>query len=129
MKPGCWIISGICLKHNSFSSFKDEWFTDDLKKINDEKCYEKIMGHWIIEMPDDRTGNRRFIPLVASGQPEKHPLENEIETRTFVNNAWAEAMKLYQSGKYKTILSGGLNEYIKTLQRDLMPEDTKVGIR
>ena len=79
-------------------------------------------------MPDDKTGNRRFLPLVSIKEPEVHPLENEHETRQFVNNAWAEAMAIYKSGKYKTILSSGLNEYLKGLQKDLMPEDTRVGV-
>lgn len=189
-QPGCKFDTMICIVGGQgigkstlfrFLSIKDEWFTDDLKKVNDEKCFEKMLGHWIIEMsemlavksaksvedlksfisrqsdtyrvpytkfsitakrqcvfcgtsnnydfmPDDKTGNRRFLPLVSSKEPEVHPLENEHETRQFVNNAWAEAMAIYKSGKYKTILSSGLNEYLKGLQKDLMPEDTRVGV-
>ena len=189
-QPGCKFDTMICIVGGQgigkstlfrFLSIKDEWFTDDLKKVNDEKCFEKMLGHWIIEMsemlavksaksvedlksfisrqsdtyrvpyskfsitakrqcvfcgtsnnydfmPDDKTGNRRFLPLVSSKEPEVHPLENEYETRQFVNNAWAEAMAIYKSGKYKTILSSGLNEYLKGLQKDLMPEDTRVGV-
>lgn len=188
--PGCKFDTMLCIVGGQgigkstmfrFLAIKDEWFTDDLKKINDEKCFEKLMGHWIIEMsemlalksaksiedlkafitrqsdtyrvpyakfsitakrqsvfcgtsnnydfmPDDKTGNRRFLPLVSTKEPEVHPLENEYETRLFVNSAWAEAMEIYRSGKYKTILSSGLNKYLKDLQRDLMPEDTKVGV-
>lgn len=189
-QPGCKFDTMICIVGGQgigkstlfrFLSIKDEWFTDDLKKVNDEKCFEKMLGHWIIEMsemlavksaksvedlksfisrqsdtyrvpyskfsitakrqcvfcgtsnnydfmPDDKTGNRRFLPLVSIKEPEVHPLENEHETRQFVNNAWAEAMAIYKSGKYKTILSSGLNEYLKGLQKDLMPEDTRVGV-
>lgn len=188
--PGCKFDTMLCIVGGQglgkstmfrFLAIKDEWFTDDLKKINDEKCFEKLLGHWIIEMsemlavksaksiedlkafitrqsdtyrvpyakfsvtakrqsvfcgtsnnydfmPDDKTGNRRFIPLVSTKKPEVHPLENEYETRLFVNSAWAEAMEIYRSGKYEIILSSGLNEHLKDLQRDLMPEDTKVGV-
>lgn len=188
--PGCKFDTMLCIVGGQgigkstmfrFLAIKDEWFTDDLKKINDEKCFEKMLGHWIIEMsemlavksaksiedlkafitrqsdtyripysrfsstskrqcvfcgtsnnydfmPDDKTGNRRFLPLVSTKEPEVHPLDNESETRLFVNSAWAEAMEIYKSGKYKTILSAGLNEYLRNLQKDLMPEDTKVGV-
>lgn len=188
--PGCKFDTMLCLVGGQglgkstilrFLAIKDEWFTDDLKKINDEKCFEKMMGHWIIEMsemlavksaksiedlkafitrqsdtyripysrfsmtakrqcvfggtsndydfmPDDKTGNRRFLPLVSNKTPEKHPLENELETRLFVNSAWAEAMKIYRSGEYKTILSKDLDNYLKSLQSELMPEDTRIGV-
>lgn len=29
---------------------RDEWFSDDLKKIDDDNVYRKMQGHWIIEM-------------------------------------------------------------------------------
>ena len=31
---------------------KDEWFSDDLRKIDDENVYRKMQGHWIIEMSE-----------------------------------------------------------------------------
>ena len=31
---------------------RDEWFTDDLKRIDDENVYRKMQGHWIIEMSE-----------------------------------------------------------------------------
>ena len=31
---------------------KDEWFSDDLKKLDDENVYRKLQGHWIMEMSD-----------------------------------------------------------------------------
>ena len=33
-----------------FLALKDEWYTDDLKKLDDENVYRKLQGHWIIEM-------------------------------------------------------------------------------
>ncbi len=33
-------------------SIKDEWFSDDLKKLDDDKVYTKLQGHWIIEMSE-----------------------------------------------------------------------------
>ena len=97
---------------------RDDWFSDDLKRLDDENVYRKMQGHWIIErsemiaaanaksieeikaflsrqketykvpyethpadrlrqcvfcgssntmdfLPLDRTGNRRFVPVLV----------------------------------------------------------------
>lgn len=31
---------------------KDEWFSDDLKKLDDDKMFTKLQGHWITEMSE-----------------------------------------------------------------------------
>ena len=33
-------------------AIKDEWFSDDLKRIDDDNVYRKMQGHWIIEMSE-----------------------------------------------------------------------------
>jgi predicted P-loop ATPase len=33
-------------------AIRDEWFSDDLKKLDDDKVYTKLQGHWIIEMSE-----------------------------------------------------------------------------
>ena len=35
-----------------FLALKDEWFTDDLKRIDKEDVYVQMSGHWIIEMSE-----------------------------------------------------------------------------
>ena len=35
-----------------FLAMRDEFFTDDLKKLADEKVVVKLLGHWIIEIPE-----------------------------------------------------------------------------
>ena len=41
---------------------RDEWFSDDLKKLDDENVYRKMQGHWIIEMSEMiATANARSI--------------------------------------------------------------------
>ncbi len=35
-----------------FLSLKDEWFSDDIRKLNDKDVYGKLRGHWIIEMSE-----------------------------------------------------------------------------
>ena len=134
---------------------RDEWFSDDLRKLDDDNVYRKLQGHWIIEMsemmatanaksieeiksflsrqkevykipyethpadrprqcvfggtsnaldflPLDRSGNRRFIPvMVYPEQAEVHILEDEAASRAYIEQMWAEAMEIYRSGRFK----------------------------
>ena len=161
---------------------KDEWFTDDIKNLDDENIYRKLQGHWIIEfsemlataktktveaikaflsrqkdtykvpydkyphdfprqcifigttnnldfLPNDRTGNRRFIPVLANTEmAEAHPLDDEVETRAYIEQAWAEAMEIYRSGDYALILSIDLQEVLLEAQKKFTPEDPNAGI-
>ena len=190
-KPGCKFEVMLCLvggQGAGKSSFfrllavKDEWFSDDLKKIDDDNVYRKMQGHWIIEMsemiatanaksieeiksfisraketykvpyethpadrlrqcvfggssntmdflPLDRSGNRRFLPIMV--HPEKaevHILENEAASRAFVNMMWAEAMFIYQNSPVKLTLSKDMDQELRELQKQFMPEDTKAGL-
>ena len=189
--PGCKFEVMLCLvggqgagKSTFFRllAVKDEWFSDDLRKLDDDNVYRKLQGHWIIEMsemmatvnaksiediksfisrqketykipyethpedrprqcvfvgtsnnmdflPLDRTGNRRFAPvLVHPERVEKHILEDEKESREYIRQAWAEAMELYRNGSHELKLSRETEEYLKEMQKDFMPEDAKVGV-
>lgn len=190
-EPGCKFEIMVCLVGGQgagkstffrFLAIHDEWFSDDLKRMDDENVYRKLQGHWIIEMsemmatvnaksiediksflsrqketykipyethpedrprqcvfvgtsnsmdflPLDRTGNRRFAPvLVHPERVEKHILENETEAREYFQQAWAEAMELYRNGIQELKLSKETEEYLKELQKEFMSEDAKVGI-
>ena len=190
-KPGCKFEVMLCLvggqgagKSTFFRllAVKDEWFSDDLKKLDDENVYRKMQGHWIIEMsemiatanaksieeiksflsrqketykipyethpadrprqcvfggssnttdflPLDRTGNRRFVPvMVCPERAEVHILEDEEASREYISQMWAEAMEIYRSGNFRLRFSPAMDEYLKARQRDFMPEDTKAGI-
>ena len=161
---------------------RDEWFSDDLRKLDDDNVYRKLQGHWIIEMsemmatanaksieeiksflsrqkevykipyethpadrprqcvfggtsnaldflPLDRSGNRRFIPvMVYPEQAEVHILEDEAASTAYISQMWAEAMEIYRSGMFKLSFSPAMQRYLKEHQRDFMPEDTKAGM-
>ena len=81
-------------------------------------------------LPLDRTGNRRFAPIMIHAERvEKHILADEKESRDYIKQLWAEMMVLYRSTKYhKLKLSPETEEYLKNMQKEFMPEDTKVGI-
>ena len=37
-----------------FLAVRDEWFSDDLRKLDDDNVYRKLQGRWIIEMSTGR---------------------------------------------------------------------------
>ena len=188
--PGCKFEVMLCLvggqgagKSTFFRllAVKDEWFSDDLRKLDDDNVYRKLQGHWIIEMsemiatanaksieeiksflsrqkevykipyethpedrlrqcvfggtsnaldflPLDRSGNRRFIPvMVYPEQAEVHILDDEAASRAYMEQLWAEAMTIYRSGDFKLSFSPEMVRYLKEHQRDFMPEDTEAG--
>ena len=46
---------------------QDEWFSDDLKKLDDDKVFAKLQGHWIIEMSEIlATSNAKSIEEIRS---------------------------------------------------------------
>lgn len=189
-RPGCKFEIMLCLvggqgagKSTFFRllAVNDDWFSDDMKKLDDENVYRKMQGHWLIEMsemiatanaksieeiksflsrqketykvpyethpadrkrqcvfcgtsntldflPLDRTGNRRFVPVMVHPElAEIHILENEAASRDYLIQVWAEAMEIYRSGNLSLRFSPAMNEYLKIHQRDFMPEDTKAG--
>ncbi len=75
-KPGCKFEVMLCLvggqgagKSTFFRllACNDDWFTDDLKKIDDENVYRKMQGHWIIEMSEMiATANAKSIEDIKS---------------------------------------------------------------
>lgn len=189
--PGLKFETMLCLvgrQGDGKSSFfrllamQDEWFSDDLRRVDDENVVRKLLGHWIIELaemvatssakhieenkafisrqkdtykvpydkhpkdflrqcvfagtsnkkgflPFDRTGNRRFIPIETHVQPaEVHILENEAESRAYIEQMWAEIMEIYNSGEYKLMLPKRLEEKLASRREFFMAEDTDVGI-
>ena len=45
----------------------DDWFSDDLKKLDDENVYRKMQGHWLIEMSEMiATANAKSIEEIKS---------------------------------------------------------------
>ena len=60
-RPGCKADEMLCLVGQQgagkstffrFLALNDDWFSDDLKQLNDSKIYEYLRGHWIMEMSE-----------------------------------------------------------------------------
>ena len=80
-------------------------------------------------MPRDRTGNRRFIPIPVDAElAETHILDNEEESRAYIDQLWAEAMTIYNSGDYKLAFSPAMQETLQAHQQDFMQEDAQAGM-
>jgi predicted P-loop ATPase len=59
--PGCKFEYMLCLVggqgvgKSSFVRFlacRDEWFCDDIKRLDDERIYEHLVGHWVLEIAE-----------------------------------------------------------------------------
>ena len=164
-------------------ALRDEWYTDSLDDLNDNKrAFEALRGHIIVELgemiatrrardietikgylsrtaddyrtphakfteryprqavfigtsnrsqflPDDRSGNRRFIPVLCDGnRQEVHPMANIEEAREYVRQCYAEAMVIGEQEGFPLVLSKEHEDRLKRLQEISAPEDEKVGI-
>ena len=75
-RPGCKFEVMLCLvggqgagKSTFFRllAVRDEWFSDDLRRLDDDNVYRKLQGHWIIEMSEMiATGNAKSIEEIKS---------------------------------------------------------------
>lgn len=164
-----------------FLALSDEWFSDDLCKLEDDNIYRRLMGHWIIEMsemmatinaksieviksflsrqkdtykvpydkfpadhprqcvfagttnkhnflPNDRTGNRRFMPIrINADNAEVHIMADQAASRQYIDQMWAEIMTIYHSGSYTLTLSKEAAQRLREEQEEYMPEDTNIG--
>mgnify|MGYP001527420573 FL=1 len=80
-------------------------------------------------LPLDRSGNRRFLPIMVHAENAKvHILEDEAASRAYIDLMWAEAMFFYHNFPVRLTLSKEMNKELKVLQRQFMPEDTKAGL-
>ena len=190
-RPGCkfdyilCLVGGQGVGKSSFSRLRgitDEWFTDDLKDMESAKVYEKMQGHWIIELsemlatnnaksneavksfltrqretyrtpyekypkdrprqcvfmgttnkimflPNDRTGNRRFLPIrCEEDASEVFILDNEKESRAYIVQMWAEIMEIYRRKDFKLKLTPEMEAEVKRRQKEFMQEDVDAGL-
>lgn len=80
-------------------------------------------------LPLDRSGNRRFLPIMCdSSKAEVHILENEAESRAYIEQMWAEMMALYGDGKIRLKLPKEIEKNLIEYQRPFMQEDTWTGL-
>lgn len=79
----------------------------------------------------DRTGNRRFLPIVTRKEfVKKSMFENPKEVQKDFENAWGEAMDIFKKANEhpSLILPVDLQEFVENKQAEYMEEDVRVGI-
>lgn len=81
----------------------------------------------------DRTGNRRFLPVVADKENAKYSItnsENYQRAVIDVNNAWGEAMEIYHQTKGHPVLvmPKDLEEEVLRMQTQFREDDPMVGM-
>lgn len=162
-------------------SLEDAWFSDDLKRIDDENVFRRLQNHWIIELsemlatanartiedvkafvsrlsdtykipydkfphdfprqciflgttnkleclPRDVSGNRRFIPVICDYKKAiRHPLDDENETRKYIECVWAQALAIYRSGDYSLVFPRELEPELENIRSDCTPDDPDIG--
>ena len=80
-------------------------------------------------LPLDRSGNRRFLPIPMNyALAEVHILDNEKESRAYMDQLWAEVMELYRSGDRSLKLSAEMEHEMSLRRGDYMAEDTTTGM-
>lgn len=80
-------------------------------------------------LPEDKTGNRRFLPVICDGnKAAAHPLANEEETREFVRQCYAEALVIGKEEGFPLVLDAKLSEELLRIQETATPDDTRVGM-
>jgi len=80
-------------------------------------------------LPDDPTGNRRFFPLICdAAKAEAHPLDDENETRAYIEQCYAEALCRGEGEGYPLTLDRKYLEDLDTIRAGATPEDPKVDM-
>lgn len=81
----------------------------------------------------DRTGNRRFLPIIADKAAAKYSIttsENFARAVIDVNNAWGEAMDIYQKAKGRPplVMPLELAADVEAMQARFREDDPTVGL-
>lgn len=77
----------------------------------------------------DRTGNRRYLPLVVCKKNVKKSMfTHKKEVMEDFQQAWAQAMHIYRTEHPELILPKHLQDYVKDQQKQFVEEDSRVGI-
>ena len=75
-----------------------------------------------------RVGGLRDRRPVDAELAETHILDNEEESRAYIDQLWAEAMTIYNSGDYRLAFSPAMQKTLQAHQQDFMQEDAQAGM-
>ena len=79
-------------------------------------------------LPEDRTGNRRFLPVICNGdRAEVHPAANELDTAAYIIQCYAEAISRGLD-KAPLVIDPKFDEVLRQVREGATPEDTRIGM-
>lgn len=81
-----------------------------------------------VDFLTDRTGNRRFLPITCGVVEPVNPFDDIAATRYEFQQAWGEAMDIYNRGDFKLTLTKALEKQALDAQTAYLEEDPAVGI-
>lgn len=80
-------------------------------------------------LPDDKTGNRRFLPVECNTEDIEVDISaDEDYTRAYMEQVWAEAMHIWNTEKPKLVLSRDMQKEQKKILMVFTQEDTDEGL-
>ena len=80
-------------------------------------------------LPDDISGNRRFLPLPCDGdKAEIHPLADEAETRSYILQCYAEAKHIGDTDGWQLTLPKEFQDEVEALRESSTSDDGKAGV-
>ena len=127
-----WPMPRVLRKPNRFLSRQKDTYRIPYERRAEDRYRQCVFcgtSNDLAFLPFDRTGNRRFGPVkVCSEKAEVTVYKNEKESREYILQAWAEAMVIYKTEKILLTFSPDMEDYVKSLQKDFMPEDTQTGM-
>ena len=134
--PGCKFDVMLCLVGGQgagkstffrFLAIKDDWFSDDLRKLDDDSVFEKLQGYWIIEMSEMiATANAKSIEEIKSflsRQKENY----RIRYDKFASDRLRQGV-FGGTSNTMDFLPLDIQKILKDRQQNFMPEDTKAGM-
>ncbi|TLG71390.1 virulence-associated E family protein [Culicoidibacter larvae] len=79
-----------------------------------------------MEFLRDRTGNRRFLPIVVSSEGGAKSVFDDLDDAT-IDQVWAEAIAAYKAG-FPLYLSGDVADAAVERQQEHMEHDPRIGL-
>lgn len=76
-------------------------------------------------LPNDSSGNRRFLPVICEEVKRPPVPQREKECREFILQEYAQIMKLFREGECKLTVSSSLLDQAKKAQEEASPEDPR----
>ena len=89
-----------------FLAHNDDWFTDDLKKIDDDNIYRQLQGHWVCEMPE----------MIEPSNPRKRDQVKAFITRQ--KDSYKVPYDVYPMDRPRQCVFGGTTNIVQFLPFD-----------